>query len=172
MNEATLRRMRKLLALAQRGVGGEKDTAQRMLDKMLSRHKMTIDDLNVDARKEYRITLTKMEHRTILFQVLYKVLNVDSIQYKHRPKYREVCVELTPAEYVETMEMFKQLTRQWDKEQERLMVAFVGKHELYSDQPAKGERKFTQEELEAIYRMMAGMDDVELRKGRLIDHHV
>lgn len=43
MNDENVKaRIRKLLALAERGVGGEKETANRMLNKMLDRHGMTL----------------------------------------------------------------------------------------------------------------------------------
>ncbi len=46
MDEKTIQRIKKLQALAERGVGGEKDTAERMLQKMLKRNGIkSLDEL-------------------------------------------------------------------------------------------------------------------------------
>ena len=46
MDEKTIQRIKKLQALAERGVGGEKDTAERMLQKMLERNGIkSLDEL-------------------------------------------------------------------------------------------------------------------------------
>ena len=39
-------RLKKLYALALRGVGGEKEQAQAILDKLLKKYAMTLDDLD------------------------------------------------------------------------------------------------------------------------------
>ena len=38
MEEKTIERIKKLQALAERGVGGEKETAQKMLNRMLEKN--------------------------------------------------------------------------------------------------------------------------------------
>ena len=46
MDEKTIQRIKKLQALVERGVGGEKDTAERMLQKMLKRNGIkSLDEL-------------------------------------------------------------------------------------------------------------------------------
>nr|DAU15145.1 MAG TPA: Protein of unknown function (DUF2786) [Caudoviricetes sp.] len=55
MKEKTIARIKKLQALAERGVGGEKETAQRMLDKMLKENGITT--LKELENEEYEYTL-------------------------------------------------------------------------------------------------------------------
>lgn len=55
MDEKTIQRIKKLQALAERGVGGEKDTAEKMLQKMLERNGIrSLDELQSE---EYEYTL-------------------------------------------------------------------------------------------------------------------
>lgn len=42
-------RLNKLLKLAEQGVGGEKTTAQKMLDKMLIKHGLSISDISDES---------------------------------------------------------------------------------------------------------------------------
>ncbi|UXA39113.1 DUF2786 domain-containing protein [Pseudomonas juntendi] len=95
-------KLRKLQALAERGVGGEKDNAQRMLEKLLARHGLTIDDL-ADERREIRWfpAANKFESRLAL-QILSKICNTSSPDvYRHKQKPKLVGVRVTPAEAIE-----------------------------------------------------------------------
>lgn len=95
-------RLRKLQALAERGEGGEKENARRMLDKMLARHGLTIHDLT-DERREIRwFPAANNYDRRLAAQIMAKVCNTDHpgiYTSKGRPK--KIGVEVTPAEAVE-----------------------------------------------------------------------
>ncbi len=66
-------RLKKLYALAMRGVGGEKETAQAILDKLLKKYAMTIDDLDEEVIQEYELEYHGKEQDRILMQTVYKV---------------------------------------------------------------------------------------------------
>lgn len=95
-------KLRKLMALAERGEGGEKDNAQRMLEKLLARHSLTIDDLN-DERREIRwFPILNVYDRKLAAQIMSKVCDTCAPSLytsKRRPK--KVGVEVTPAEAIE-----------------------------------------------------------------------
>ena len=55
MEEKTIERIKKLQALAERGVGGEKETAQKMLNRMLEKN--GISSLEELENEEYEYTL-------------------------------------------------------------------------------------------------------------------
>lgn len=57
MDERIAERIKKLQALAKRGVGGEKDTAEKMLQKMLEANGIkSLDELQ-DEQCEYTLQL-------------------------------------------------------------------------------------------------------------------
>jgi len=95
-------KLRKLMALAERGEGGEKENAQRMLEKLLARHSLTIDDLN-DERREIRwFSILNVYDRKLAAQIMSKVCDTCTPSLytsKRRPK--KVGVEVTPAEAIE-----------------------------------------------------------------------
>lgn len=67
-----LMRMRKLLALARRGVDGQAETAERFLATMLARHGTTIDEIGNPEQRRTRAArkyLTRVE-RKLLTQIL------------------------------------------------------------------------------------------------------
>lgn len=75
MNEKILQRLKKLQALAERGVVGEKSTAQAMLDKLLAKNGIeTLEELETEE-VEYFLFSYKGKHEiTLLKQCMYKVI--------------------------------------------------------------------------------------------------
>ncbi|HDR9163667.1 TPA: hypothetical protein QDB28_004071 [Burkholderia vietnamiensis] len=102
-NDKIRSRMMKLLELAKRGVGGEKDNAQRFLDKMLKQHGMTLADLDDEAIAKHWHTFTyKTElEQKLLIQTACKVLQTGSITTSRRRGSRSLQIELTKAQALE-----------------------------------------------------------------------
>ena len=48
-------RLQKLRALALRGVGGEKETAQAILEQLLQKYTLSMDDLDENIKIEYEL---------------------------------------------------------------------------------------------------------------------
>lgn len=164
MDTKILNRMRKLLALAERGVGGEKVNAERMLRNTLAKYDMTLDDLADDEIQSFKLTWSKADHKEILWQIIFRVLNKggESIKYRARAGYRYIHLEMTKAENVEIMELYGRMKTAWDKDRKEIMLAFVWKHELYDADAPEGESTLTDEEIDEIYRKMKGLSDAPL----------
>lgn len=75
-------RLKKLYALALRGVGGEKVQAQAILEKMLKKYAMTLDDLDEEVINEYQLEYHGKEQEKLLKQTIYKVTD-DSRAFYH-----------------------------------------------------------------------------------------
>lgn len=69
-------RLKKLYALALRGVGGEKEQAQAILDKLLKKYAMTLDDLDDEVIQEYDLEYHGKEQDRILMQTAYKLRTI------------------------------------------------------------------------------------------------
>ena len=82
-NEKTLSKLKKLLALARQGEGGEKDNAERMLNKLISKHGITLEDLGDETEETNRYEfkyLNKYEEK-LLFQIVAMVRNKKGTSY-------------------------------------------------------------------------------------------
>ncbi len=123
------KRMRKLLALAERGVGGEQETAQRMLDTMLHKHGITLSDLtNKETTLHFWSCYTKHD-RTLLLYICGMVL--DSTTIKYTKQGRQVGVKLTAADRI-TVDLHYQMLRKGLREHvDRAVTAFIMANELY-----------------------------------------
>ena len=81
MDEKTIQRIKKLQALAERGVGGEKTTAQKKLAKLLKDN--GINSLDELQKEEYEYTIFSYNGKheiKLLRQCMYKVIEFDVMQ--------------------------------------------------------------------------------------------
>lgn len=130
-------KLRKLQALAERGVGGEKVNAQRMLEKLLARNGLKLEDL-ADERRETRWfpALTKFDTR-LAAQILAKICNTDDpgvYRSKNRPK--QVGVDVTPAEAIEFELHYDTLRKALTEHFKDAFSAFIQANRLFSSLPS------------------------------------
>lgn len=125
-------KLRKLLALAERGEGGEKDNAQRMLDNLLARHGLTIDDL-IDERREIRwFPAGNKFDRLLAAQILAKVCNsLEIATYRSNKRRKQIGVEVTPAEAIEFELHYETLRKALAASLDDAFSAFVQVNRLF-----------------------------------------
>lgn len=159
-------RLKKLYALAMRGVGGEKETAQAILDKLLKKYAMTLDDLDEEVIQEYELEYHGKEQDRILIQTIYKVTDekntFNHLQYTHsgRACRTRLCVRCTAAQKAEIEFLFSFYVRLWEKEKEALLQAFFQKHRIFGNlKEGESGKELSNEELEKMYALMHGLSD-------------
>lgn len=174
MNDENVKaRIRKLLALAERGVGGEKETANRMLNKMLDRHGMTMDDLRDDRRSMHPVKCASDFERRLVAQIMAKVQNSPSPDvFKIGRSRLTLNIYVTPAELVEFSIHWEALRKDLAKCLNNACLAFIHTNSLFpadpgdvDDEPMTPERMA---EIEAITAMMSGMEPTAVHQR--IDH--
>jgi hypothetical protein len=76
---------KKMKALAEKGVGGEKLNAQRMLEMLLKKHNLTIEDIEGKKQDNYFFNLNNNEHQ--LWYQIVKSVNPEIKCYGKFPRY-------------------------------------------------------------------------------------
>lgn len=159
-------RLKKLYALAMRGVGGEKETAQAILDKLLKKYAMTLDDLDEEVIQEYELEYHGKEQDRILMQTVYKVTDekdtFNHLQYTYsgRACRTRLRVRCTAAQKAEIEFLFSFYARLWEKEKEALLQAFFQKHRIFGNlKEGESGKELSDEELEKMYALMHGLSD-------------
>jgi len=165
--EKVLDKLRKIKALAERGVGGEKETALRMYEELCRKYEISED--------EAEAALMRLENRwfgystpleeELLVQIFYKVTGdkthyVYTGNYSRRKKRGCVCTELEAAEIQLLFNFYREKMKE---ELEAFMIAFKQKNSLFPDETAREykeyngpERQLTEEE-ERKYKKAAFM---------------
>lgn len=126
-------KLRKLQALAERGVGGEKANAQRMLEKLLARHGLTLDHLADERRDMHWFAAPTTFERRLACQILAKVCNTDEPPaYRNRKRPKQIGVEVTPAEAIEFELHYDALRKALEEHFQEAFSAFVQANRLFS----------------------------------------
>lgn len=159
-------RLKKLYALAMRGVGGEKETAQAILEKLLKKYAVSLDELDEDIINEYQLEYHGKEQESLLKQTVYKVTDDKNAFYslcwtRSGRKCRTVLgVKCTAAQKAEIEFLFDFYTRVWEKEREALLQAFIQKHRIFGNlKDGEKGKELSDEELEKMYALMRGLSD-------------
>ena len=127
---------RKLKALAEKGVGGEKANAERMLSEFLQRHDLSEQDLEDEVVNRYFLNMTD-DTGKLWIQVIRRVNRSIPIYGKYTAKIiKELrltgnyMIKCTVAEYVEIEVMYETYSRLLKKEYEVFFRAFCTANDL------------------------------------------
>jgi len=71
--EKIAEKLKKIKALAERGVGGEKETAMRMYEELKARYEIEDEEIMLDAVTLHWFSYSTQQEKTLLHQIFYKV---------------------------------------------------------------------------------------------------
>lgn len=161
MEEKTIQRIKKLQALAERGVGGEKDTAAKMLQKMLERN--GISKLEELESEEFEYTLFSYKGRheiKLLRQCIYKVLTAagDRTCYRTTGTRQKIGIYCTKAQAIEINLEFEFYRNVFYEELSTFMDAFIQSQCIFPPDAPQGRFDEINERDMKIAFMASGID--------------
>lgn len=149
-------KLKKIKALAERGVGGEKETAMRMYEELKARYEIEDEEIMLDAVSLHWFGYNGELEEDLLTQIFYKVTGSASYhvytgKYKRRKKRGCDCTEIEAAEITLLFNFYKEELK---RELNAFMYAFKSGNNLYPDKTARcytedddlPEREITEEE--------------------------
>ncbi len=149
--ESIRARLLKVLRLAQQGVGGERENAETLLEKLLRKHSMSMADLEESLDQPRTLTWLSAstdDERTVCAQLVLKMFGFDRKVFQNSGSHA-LGVDVTPSEHAA-------LTIAWDvyriaftEARQALVVGFCFKHGLYASEGEPG----TETSPEALARM-------------------
>lgn len=129
-----LSRLKRLKALAERGIGGEKENAQRLLDKLCEKYGILPREVEgSDERKLRWFRFRKgAQFRKLLGQCIFKTVGKGRPTYKHtHSRIRELGTECTAAEGIEIELDYDFYADALKEEMTRLVEMFIQKNDLF-----------------------------------------
>lgn len=139
MESAIPERLAKLLELSRRGVGGEAVNATRILNELLAKLGMTIDDLEVDQEKYREVPVHKHdpEKGSILMQTVFKVTDRHSIFADRLPGRKPmIAFKLTDRQFAEVMLLYPAYMDEYEQDLHALFIAFCAKNRILPASPS------------------------------------
>lgn len=161
MDKAAL--LKKMRALAERGVGGEADNAEEILRRLMEKYGVSEDELDEEERRRHDFEYHGKEQEKLLRQVVYKVTGGYAYNLVYRASGRKVKTRLgadcTAAEKVEIEFLFDFYTRLWERERDAFLSAFIQKHRIFTIRDDIEPQEVSREELLKMQALMLGMSD-------------
>lgn len=161
MDKAAL--LKKIRALAERGVGGEAENAEEILRRLMEKYGVSEDELDEAERRRHDFEYHGKEQETLLRQVVYKVTGGYAYNLVYRASGRRVKTRLgadcTAAEKVEIEFLFDFYTRLWERERAAFLSAFIQKHRIFAIRDDIEPQEVSREELLKMQALMLGMSD-------------
>ena len=159
-------RIKKLKALALRGVGGEKEQAQALLEKLTKKYCISLEDLDENKIEFFVLEYHGEIEKRLIVQITYKILNKDGCVYSRRyVKSGRKCrtkleIECTEAQKIEIEFLFDFYKKLWEKEVEIFFKAFIQNHSLFGKlKDGESGTHLTNEQLFKMYQMMQGLSN-------------
>lgn len=156
--EELLEKIKKIKALADRGVGGEKTTAQATLERLMQEHGITEADLEMEREETAFFPYHDELERRILIQVIFSVTGkpafgcVGAASGRKRKKYGADCTAAQRLEIEFNHKFFYEAAK---KEFEVFLYAFYMKNRIFPPDgiaPEQETKALTEEELEEVLR--------------------
>ncbi len=153
----------KIKALADKGIEGEKENAQKILNSLLKKYNITVESLETEELHWCKFDVTKVERR-LLDQIAYSVTADFDLSIVNGITY----LELTKAQEVEVRFKFSFYNNLYKKELELFYHAFIHKNDIYNKDPKNtvDPNEFTEEEKERRRRVKEMSKGIE--RGQLL----
>ncbi len=126
----------KLHELAKRGVDGEKDNAASMLDALLKKHGLTIDDIEKDDVEYHKLTFKFGEEQYMIirhctYYVIGTTVDFYGVYKGNRRIKNKVAIKCTLAQFLEIQAMSEFYWNEYLKERELFLHAFIQRNRLF-----------------------------------------
>lgn len=171
MDEKTMQRMKKLQTLAERGVGGERDTAEKMLQKMLKKNGIrSLDELQSEQYEYVLFPYNGKYEKKLLKQCIYKVLTAagDRTYYHTKGKRQKLGIYCTKAQKIEVQMEFEFYRKVFYEELDIFMIAFINAQKIFPpDAPIDSSDSLSERDMKILH--MAGGIEKRIRTAMIDD---
>ncbi|GAB6071550.1 hypothetical protein JCM30760_26480 [Thiomicrorhabdus hydrogeniphila] len=169
IDEKIIEKAKKLLLLAEQGVGGEKVNAEKFLHRLLAKHGIKISDLNDTKTEEFRIKIKgKKLHTKLLAQICYSV-NPDVALFSTRGNRSAFVIESTKSDFIEIELKYTIYAKAFDEQLSTLSndfyLAFIQKNKIFPTKKKESDKVATrpsEAEREKMQRVMSLADGIEV----------
>lgn len=157
----------KLKALMERGVGGEKENAEKILKKILKKQGKNFEEFVANKDNKERTYIYSLKYKTqyekqLLLQIIHYVLNSSTIRATSRNN--TIYTQLTAYQHIEITTIYTILKPKLKKELDITLKAFIIKNRIFSQSVSKVDNEdLTEEDLKIIERANT-ITKTELRK--------
>lgn len=142
--------LKKIRALAEHGVGGEAENAEKLLARMMKKYGISEAELDEETRIRHDFT-----YHGVTGGYTYELVYTAS----GRKVRTQLGADCTPAEKVEIEYLFDFYKRLREKEKDAFLAAYIQKHRIFAIRADVEPREMSLEESIKMSALMRGMSD-------------
>lgn len=154
-------KLKKLLALAERGVQGEAENVRRLLEKLCKEYGISIEELLDENKKEWHIFDVGKDktYKDLFSQCYFSIVNENSMPYKSVSRSK-IAIELIAMQYAELVSLYEWHKANFIKDledlKENILLAYCWKHSLYSKKESDDDKssELSPEDIERLWKIM------------------
>ncbi len=160
MDNRIKEQIKKIMRLAERGVGGEKTNAQTLLNRLLRKYSLSLEDFKNDVKISYKFYCRTKHEKRLLINTVGKVLNIDQVSMSDTK--RAIYINLTKLEFAKVDHLYETYRKEFRKELKKqadiTVQAFLSVNNIFPDCDSnRKESEIDPEELRRILGSMKGM---------------
>lgn len=167
IDEKKMELLKKLQALAERGVGGEKEGTQKKLEQLMKKYNIEEADLSEDKLEDHDFKYHDEFEHQLLRQLFFKIVPDYS---KHTYTYRygkgsksTYGIACTKAQALQIQIEYEFYCSLWKEEVSFFLSAFIQKHRIFAMTPREDREddddKMSMEDYMRMKMMMDGMQN-------------
>lgn len=148
--EQAAEKLKKIKALAERGVGGERESAMKLYRELLEKYQIEEAEVLEDWVTLHWFGYSDNLEEDLLTQIFYKVTGSPQY-YAHTGKYsrrKKRGCECTEVEAIEIKLLFDFYKRELKREMEAFLIAFRSKNNLFPEKTARCYKEYDRPERE------------------------
>lgn len=136
IDEKKIELMKKLQRLAERGVGGEKEGAQKKLQQLMKKYNIEESDLSDDKLEDHEWKYHNDFELRLLKQTIYKVMGKDGLNqmYHYRSGKGKKTIQGVQCTKVQAIQIgieYEFYCETWKEEHDFFFKCFVQKHKIF-----------------------------------------
>jgi hypothetical protein len=132
--DSITKKIKKIHQLSERGIDGEAKAAKALLEKMLSKYGLTMDDLNQTELKQKWFRFRNPYERQLILQCASKVKDDPNLNIQTSINHPDkVFISMNEWQYKEMLSLLKEHKEALNKKMEALFDAYLNKHDLFAN---------------------------------------
>lgn len=152
--------IKKVKALADKGVGGESLSAKEKLKILCQKYNIDEKELEVEDTKEYYFILRDINERELLKNIVCMVLDVPGFKWKERNNC--ICILLTQSQYDDINDSFFYYQEMYDDYKRYIIQGILARNAVgYVPKP----QSYTQEDIMSVHQEEKSEDVDEDKKS-------
>jgi len=167
MTERLIEKLKKIHALAESGIEGERENAREIFAELCEKHNVNPQTFDDEKKSKVKFMIRDRQDEILLYQVVVHVCGIKTHFLRKDRKTKARWFELTDAQEKEVNECLRHYRRLWQTHLTDAIQAFIYANKIFGISADKDRPELSLEEIQELKRIseiMRGMEPSPWKK--------